>query len=66
MDVGDAVFGIGNWVVIKYLMRTIVEGIVVPRCDGIKDRRLDTLARSLNNSYYQGIFQYHGYVIINI
>ena len=65
MDVGDAVFGIGNWILTKYFLWVVLEGVVVPRYNGVKDRGQDSITRSLNNSFYQGILQFYCYVIVS-
>lgn len=54
MDISDSLFGIGNWIFAEYFIWVVVEGIIVPRSNGIEDRSLGTLTSGLNNSFYQG------------
>ena len=53
MDISDYLFGVGNWQFAEYYLWVIVEGILVPRYNGMKTNG-DGLRRGFNNSYYQG------------
>ena len=53
MEICDSLFGIGNWILAEYFLWVIVEGIVVPRYNGMTTSA-NGLRRGFNTSYYQG------------
>ena len=53
MDISDYLFGIGNWQFAEYYLWVIIEGIVVPRHNGLKTNG-NGLRKGFDNSFYQG------------
>ena len=53
MDICDFLFGIGNWLWAEYFLWVIVEGIIVPRHNGMETNG-ESFRRGFNTSYYQG------------
>ena len=54
MDLSDYLFGVGNWQFAEYYLWVIVEGILVPRYNGLQTKG-EGLRIGFNNSYYQGV-----------
>ena len=54
MDLSDYLFGVGNWQFAEYYLWVIVEGILVPRYNGLQTKG-EGLRIGFNNSYYQGM-----------